>query len=75
MTFEELSNRVLLKEYNTSEGDTLNKVSYILYNSNDGVYINALVRLNKIYDWSNLKAGQVIYYLDKENIQLVDEIL
>lgn len=74
MTYEELASRTLLKEYLVSEGDTLNKVAYILYGSNEPLYIRALVRLNPTYNWANLKAGQAIKYLEKVNLQQVNEI-
>lgn len=65
MSLEELISVNLIKEFTVSEGMNLLQVSRLIYNSDAGRYHSILKRLNNRFDWSKLKPGIRIKYIEK----------
>lgn len=63
-TVEEFSQRFGCKNYYSTDGDTLPYIVRKIYNSDSDNYINILKVLNPRVNWSSLKVGVTIKYLD-----------
>lgn len=73
MTVEELANLYGTRQYHASIGDSLFKVAREIYGSYDDEYLQVLTTLNTKFDWTNIKAGDVILYIEKSYVD-VDQI-
>lgn len=74
MTVQEAAYKFGIKEYITSEGDTLHSIVTYLYKDFSDVYYMVLKKLNLRFDWYSLPAGVPIRYLSKVACKSVYEL-
>ena len=74
MTVEEAASTYGLKEYRTSAGDSLTSIVRRIYNSDDRVYYQIILGLNKRYDWYSVLPNQIVKYLEMSAANKVEEL-
>lgn len=70
--FETIQEKLIYKQYKTTVGDNIVRVSRKLYTSDDEKYKKALRTINKRVDWSNLRIGEILLYVSKDIADSID---
>ena len=70
MTVQEAQYLYGTKEYTVTYGDTLFSICRNIYKSDDEIYRTILMYLNNRYDWTHIKAGDTIKYLNELNLDI-----